>query len=399
MNHGEYWIFSMISYIAMKPKIHLLIIGVVCFVVWLLIWNATKQKRVKSTIQNTIPKILHNQEIQRHRITTKQPEINEMDKLATKFAETQDPLILVSLGDMWRKGAYPRLESDNSNALKYYELAAISADKQVREIATAKYIEASLDGIPENDDAGMQLYDINFDAIVETVNEAPIIREEPIIRDDPIFLDDKQNVHDHYMNKITQRNIDKLKELHTNSQPSKENLKDALYKDDDLSIEQKALIITAIDNFNDHDEQFGCSEEESLNLTYQHILNHENRDDLLHNLFLQLHDCYENGFMVCTTGKISRVVSIIGDLDDFDHARNIYYIKDELERLAHKTREQYLNNLTQEQRDSYNLGEDDQITENIKAAYINTIKEEYCTKLGVDYAIISPHVEANMLGF
>ncbi len=392
--------------------------------------RSTNYEVAKATVENKIPEIIHDQELIKQKVIDDEPEIKKINSLVDEYTITQNPFLLIEIGDIWRKGAYPRFKSDKSIAIRYYILAAGSNDKIAAEIASAKYIEASREDISEIDDVGQQLNDIYFQAVEAVTRDAtphlqnnyeldefetellidePIAEEAPIQQPRMIFLNDSQNVHDHFVNKMIKNNIDKLKQKYgaaldahlTNPIKIVEILKDNVYRDAEFDTYQKASIINVINAFSENNKQFECSELDALFLVYRYIIDQSNKNDLIHNLFLQLLDCYYNGFIVCTTGKISRVISVIGDLEGFEDARNIYYIKDELERLASKTRDEILHKLTPEQINDYNTGgaESDQITEEIKNKYRNIVQEEYCAKLGIDYNIISPHVEANMIGF
>lgn len=241
------------------------------------------------------------------------------------------------------------------------------------------------------------------------IPQIPMLAQAANDDDHMVFLNDEQNVHDHSMNKITRNNIDKLRAMYgdayhdhlRNPNNCKNALRDALLNNNDLDPHKKASVINVIDSFGDHQSQFECSELDSLFLANQYISNHPNKDDLYNNLFLQLQDCYQNGVISCTTGKISRVISVIGDLEGFENARNIYYIKDELERLASKVRTETLDSLPAEQVEAYNNGtdENDTVGEMMKKKYEEAVKDEYCDKLKIDYKIIEPFIETNMMGF
>ncbi len=410
----------------MGPQI---LIGIlIIFAIRIFIYFISKKrsiKNIKLNVEQTIPDVIQDQEIIQIKVIKEEPEIKKINSLVDKYLITQNPFLLIKIGDFWRKGVYPRIKADNAAAIKYYELAASSNNKIAAEIATTKYIEAIRENIPKIDNIGQQLNDIYFEAVEAATRAATpryqqfdiepnhiaeqIIEEAPIERPRMVFLNDGQNVHDHYLNKITKTNIDKLKEKYGEAleahleDPTRiiEILKDNLYRDSGFNTYQKAAINNVIISFSDQNKQFECSELDALFLVYRYIIDQSNKNDLFHNLFLQLMDCYYNGFVVCTTGKISRVISVVGDLEGFENARNIYYIKDELERLASRVRKDVLKTLTPEQVNDYNTGgnESDRITEEIKNKYRNVVQEEYCAKLGIDYNIILPHVEANMLGF
>jgi len=359
----------------------------------------------KLVINNLVPIIEQEQKIKQQDVVKAKPAVQYINKLMDDYRITRDPLVLVEIGDFYRKGMYSIMKSNNSEAIKFYKKAAASSNKQAADIAMGKYIEATIDTIPEIDDVGEELDEIPqiilLDMIQDDFDQEQIIPIAPVVpAEHEIFLNDLQNVHDHYMNKITQSNVDKLKEFVEidKSLQIKEILKNELYKESKLDDHKKATIITIIDSFSETNEQFGITEVECLQLVYTYIQTRKDKSDLIYNLFLQLLDCMENSFIICTTGKISRVVSVVGDLNEFENARNIYYIKGELEQLAGKVRDEVLSTLSKEQIDAYNNG-DNQITDLMKKTYMDRIQEEYCDKLHIDYKIIRPHVETNLAAF
>ena len=113
---------------------------------------------------------------------------------------------------------------------------------------------------------------------------------------------------------------------------------------------------------------------------------------------MQLIDCYHSGVIVCSTGKITRIISVVGDTDNFEDQRNIYYIKQELESLAFKVREDELKKMAPEEVDAYNNGSE-LLADRLKEKYIEAVKQEYCEKLGMLYKILSPMVKENLIGF
>ena len=382
-----------------------------------------KNKTSIEEVINTIPSVVNEFKEIESQTEIDQPEVQELNDLVSKYINNNDSGLLIQIGDIWRKGAYTRLHSDNETAIKYYELAASSENKEVAALASAKCAEAKKDNIQEVDDVGLRLSDIYYEAIQAANTARNTERHRPVnqelifpdvqfnqdtlelpIDDDipavaPLFLDDKQNVHDHYMNKITKHNLDKLKNTVKYSEDTFRLIKD-VNDDNKLSLKSKAAILNVIDSFstiNKH-KYFNCTEMESLNLVYLFIKEQPESKTLLHNLFLQLLDCYNFGAIVCSTGKISRVVSVVGDTIEFEDQRNIYYIKQELESLAFKVRDEELQQMSPEDVDAYNNGSEP-LADQLKSKYVDIVKAEYCEKLGIQYDIISPMVEANLIGF
>lgn len=388
-------------------------------IVWII--SGRSRQRSETAVRTLVPVVRQQQARSRVRVVDMDADQQRLEAMAKRYLDSTQATVLIEIGDFWRKGAYPRIQSNPERARDYYQLATQCGDAQVAAIARARLVETDCP-IAEVDDMGKRLADIHHDAIVAAAQAAELARQlrveermyqieerqpevghdmEPAAAPQPeppmLFLDDRQNVHDHYMNKITRNNLDRLVQMYgaAPTDGAKRIARECLYADSELSDEQKAAALIAIDAFGDS-RQFDLTEEQVLWLVLQHV----RRDrDLLHNLFLQLIDCNEDGFMVCTTGKISRVVSVVGDLPEFESPRNIYYIKAELETLAGKIRADVLAEITAEQRAAYESGDDDRITERMTDAYLQAVRAEYCDRLGVDFDILEPHLQANMLGF
>jgi len=403
-----------------QGRIFCVCIIAISLILILLVKKQYEYESMKISIDNIIPIIEYDRVIEQNEFIESKPQVNYVNELIEQYKISRDPSILITIGDFYRKGMYSIMSSDNSKAIKYYERAAMSDNKHVAEIARGKYAEATIDTIPKIDDIGDELNELETDTLflfndndgyqnqqMVNIRELPIDNVEFVNRmeivDAPnqIFLNDLQNVHDHYMNKITQANINKLKAFDNALDPSiKNTLTDDLYKDSILSINDKAIIISVLNAFDNNNKQFDCTEVECLQLVYAYIRMRDDMDDLLHNLFLQLLDCMEHHIIVCTTGKISRIISVVSYLDDFEDAKNIYYIKLELEQLASRVREDILASLTPDQVNAYNNNLDcEDIIMSMQQTYRDHVKNEYCDKLGVNYSIIRPHVEANLAVF
>jgi hypothetical protein len=379
----------------------IILIAVLCVV----IYNAAREHHydvIEQKMDDLLPDVEYEQAVKYKKVVEEQPHVRIIDELMDEYRRTRDPEILLKIGDFYRKGMYSIMKSDNAQAIRYYEIAAKSRNKQVAEIAQGKYMEAAIDAIPEEDDIGEVLDEIPADVLYAALTDDVPVVEPIVVPDTPIFLNDMQNVHDHYMNKITASNVKKLKEMNNQLNPDiKSVLIRKLAEDDELDINDKASIKHVLNQFSSDNKQFDISEIESLQLVNAYIDNSDNKKDMIHNLFLQLKDCAENGTTVCTTGKISRVMSVVGDTEEFETPRNIYYIKQELEQLAAKVRDDVLANLSEEDVKKYNESSPDSepIVENMKKIYQDKVKEEYYDKLHIEPNIVKPHVNANLLMF
>ena len=104
--------------------------------------------------------------------------------------------------------------------------------------------------------------------------------------------------------------------------------------------------------------------------------------------------------MICTTGKISHIVSIMDGIDsDFNSIKPIYIIKDEIKNLANNIRKKIMDNASKEEVNNYINNINDILYEKMKNEFILQVNEIYCNKLGFNKNIINPIIEEYILGF
>ncbi len=410
----------------------ILLLLLLCIITYYFIYRKhSKEKKIVELISYA-PVLKKKYSKIRNNLAESEPEILELEKLIDDFKISKNYNNIIKIGDFYRKGAYPRWRPNKVIAKKCYELVEHSSlDENLSTIAMCKYIEIMNCNIDHFDISGLEIPESYYHKIEELVNENDIQTyqyNEIMFRDENhivpnvintfdnninqdivnnldnetinVFNNDLQNVHDHYLINITKTNIDKLKNNYKfDDCDIHQILTDALYRDNALSVDQRFKINEVLNTFNNkHHVSFGISEDDSLKYIYKFICSKSNKSDLLHNLLLQLEDCYENGIVVCPTGKISRVLSLASDSEEFDSNRNIYYIKDELESLASKVREDEIKKLTDAELLLYNNG-DGAIADKMKQVYIDLVKEEYCNKLNINYDIVKPFIDINVTGF
>lgn len=325
------------------------------------------------------------------------PEIKELRTHLQEFeADNGRWDILITVGDIYRKGAFPRFLPNEQLAMQIYKVAATSPDKQVSGLGQSKFMECWYDSIKAEDKAGVHLPTIYGETLCELAEVAILstpwyLFEKPktqpeeeleilIIDTPPVitYRSDAQNVHDHSVTHITKHNIDKIKV----SSPMKDeaSIRDAILNQDlPATVKEDALHV--LDNLTDHTHStFEISERDALSTVWDTISNTQDpqvQANLKETLTKQLACAVENGHIVCSSGKITRIMSTLEGTDTYEPVRPTWALREELGALAVKTRD--------ENKD--------------KQEFAKKAREEYIDKLGMSESIIGPLINEYEAGF
>jgi hypothetical protein len=214
-------------------------------------------------------------------------------------------------------------------------------------------------------------------------------RRNPIVH---VYKNDLQNVHDHSVTNIIKKNVENLKKS-TDNKPLKDNItqeqdvegnvQDVVLKSiiehPEISESVKGSAMMVLNNLNDKDKHgtFDVTETEALQLVWNKINNQSDsnkKSNMIEILAKQLDSGIENGHIVCSSGKISRIIGTLDGIDDdMVASRPIWAIRDEIATLASKIRDGHYSNPQNEfQQQAYKL-------------YINDLK--------LDINIINPIIE------
>jgi len=149
-------------------------------------------------------------------------------------------------------------------------------------------------------------------------------------------------------------------------------------------------------------ESIGKSETDTLRLVWERIQQEKNdtlRTNLTETLIKQLASAVEHGHVVCSTGKVTRIMSTLETIDDMVTAKPMWAIREEIATLAVKTREDFLAKLSKEQRETYDKGGASEYDDKMKSKFAADAKALYCSDLGMSESIIGPVIEQMSEGF
>jgi hypothetical protein len=183
------------------------------------------------------------------------PELKKLNQLLLEFERERTWDNIIAIGDIYKKGAYPRFKNNNNMAIECYKIAAMCPEGKIAGLAQVKYIEAvsceqinEIDNIGENFPIyfGKEACKIALDVInstpynsfskpthhtfklptntiqpyqtthlINTTNTTPYANFTRITQQrnpyDHTYKNDAQNVHDHGVSNILKSNINILK--------------------------------------------------------------------------------------------------------------------------------------------------------------------------------------------
>ena len=390
--------------------------------------NPTKKWHKKPSWQETSNKIesdtgiLQSRQEEKQEIIEIQPEIQRLQQLVNEFAVNNAKWDnIIAVGDIYRKGAFPRFIPNEDMALRCYKLAAMCPDGMTAGIAQSKYIETRDEPINDVDKKGVPFpteYGNHICLLVESAiistpyhmfekpkrikDENYFFHSSPALpkvsrtfsqvvqsaaRKNPAYRSDAQNVHDHGITSVTNHNILKLKET-TNTRGMYNDVTEQVRHnilEGEVSENTKLDALNVLDNLKDHvHSTFNVSEKDALAMVWDRINKQpsaEIKRNLKDTLITQLASGMEKGHVVCSSGKITRILSTLDGVENEQTARPMWVIKDEFANLASKIRDKY---------SDLKLMQD---------AFTKEVNTEYVEKLGMSTKIIQPLIDEYLVGF
>lgn len=345
-------------------------------------------------------------------VMKKEPAVLQtMRDIRESFVSRGEWPALLQLGDVYRRGSYPTHTPDPDVALRIYKVACGSPDPATAGAAQLKYIECRVDAIASEDIAGDPLpIDIANECIAVASRRiaispstarphAPQVPVQPTYV--PVEIDvwathgadlvttvpggplaivsDTQNVHDHA---VTRGMHKALREMASRGDASEDVTMCIL--ESDASPAAKADALAVLDTLGTAQHStLGTSEREALDKVWSRIRNLP--DEAARNaekiLVAQLASGVERGHVVCSTGKIARIVSTLDGLVDEPAIKPMWAIREEIGSLAARVRDTH--------------GDDD----TGKSEFKRRAAELYVDELGMSADLVGNIVDAYAVGF
>lgn len=271
-------------------------------------------------------------------------EISRLETLSRAFQRNPEAHwhLLLEIGDIYRKGAFPRYVPDVPAAMACYRCAAQGSDKRVASEAQMRCAEVFAHPMALEDRSMGQALPASFAEAacrIARVMERPkvpppaparIVRE-PAVR----IASDAQNVHDHAVIQATKKNLDTLGEAQGDVRDA---VRSALLESPTIDADDVLDALTVLDTLGDTAHStLGVSELGALNRVWARV---KGNPDHVAVLGKQLASAVEHGHVVCSTGKIARMTSTLDGLDDtVERTRPLWAVKEELGTLAARIRD------------------------------------------------------------
>lgn len=434
-----------------------LIIVSIIFIILYFYYKIDKETKIKNRIQNRIKnkieydnniEIIKDIKCEEQRIRREDPyEILYLNNLIKEFETNNNWQNIIKIGNIYAKGSYPIFLPNKYLGLKCFQMAMKCPDKKIANQAYIEYIGNKYNIIDDIDKNGIELPTIYFDIISNLVkiklyehkydyiskpnnnmintiiinndninndnneninqNNNENINEDNIeIIDDNIeYNNDLQNVHDHAVNKIIISNINKMRERYNIDNMTDNFINTEIYnnifEDELLNTNNRYDAITTLESLSRiRHNYFNISELDMLKLIYLYIYEKNNKTDLFHILNIELANCVENGHVVCSTGKISRIISIIDGLDnEYNTIKPLNIIKNEIYNLSNRIREKVINEATEDEKMRYNNSTDEVLINRMIEELNNEVDRIYVHDLQMNKEMLIDIINECKLGF
>lgn len=378
------------------------------------------------------------------------PEIQMLDALVENFERTHEWDLVLRVGDMYARGCFPKYSPDDFSALKIYMAASKCPDPIVSCEALSRYVHLRRNPLSAEDRKGTpfpldtsrrlvlciesHLKDLPLSHYMRkrsprdtttgriTVSRVPGVgardpRPPTTINNletyTPTYALDSQNVHDHGVSTSIRQNIKAvLAEIGPEESGFTHDrqdviesvmkvLRDTGMEEGDLNKAFRVIVSLVPDKIS----SVGCSQMDVLNATFKKISKVQDpkvRNNLFESLGKNLASGVERGHVVCSTGKIGRIIAtlegveheVLGpDGSKFQKSVPVDVVRTEISNLASKIRTDVLSEASSKQVEDYNKFPNSNLSEIMDSRFRNEVKKVYVDGLHLSEKVLDPIVE------
>lgn len=209
---------------------------------------------------------------------------------------------------------------------------------------------------------------------------------------------DSQNVHDHSISQTTRQNAAQIVEEGADYDSIElvdcimDRLRESKLSDKEIADAFRVLVSLVTDKI----ESIGCSQLDVLNAVMNKIDGVKDgvvKKNLFETLGKNLASGVEREHVVCSTGKIARIVSTLeGTGLVKNKAVPIEVVRREIGQLASKVRDDVLQEASAEDVDVYNTGGPSNLSVKMKKGFRDEIESVYVEGIGLSPKVLEPMV-------
>ena len=207
------------------------------------------------------------------------------------------------------------------------------------------------------------------------------------------YRNDPQNTHDSSVVNTIKRSYDRIKSTTViTSDPyfTISEIKEEINKNPVISKEKKENAMKTLESIERNSNLVSYINEKEiniLNLIWNRIKmkNGMNYQNAVENLINNLADSVEYGNVVCTSGRVNRVIDSLNGIDSEVEIKPDWAINSEMMSKAAAVRNEMENVLTKEEKDAINSIEPSKVQERICEDFSRKLKAEIRNRLSMDY--------------
>ena len=293
---------------------------------------------------------------------------------------------VIEIAELYAYGLHPNIPPEKIIAGRIFKYICYCEEFSQRSKDYAKYVLHNITPLMYDDIDRIQykysqllptniielISNVKPNTLVPTEQHAPLVivndtDTNTIVVVTPVIVNDSQNVHDSQLQNAAKKNIDTLSmgddtdHIDIIKTIYKTHPKLATIDKDNISI-----VLNSINDKNVH-SKYGKTEMQILNAIWNRInsnVNNTHKEELVLALADQLASAVEHGTVVCSTGKIMRIISSLEAIDqgnDITPLKPKWAIDREIAEAAIKVKNTVLSSRPRHIVDAYNSGEDDEL--------------------------------------
>lgn len=381
-------------------------------------WHVEEQAKRDAEYTHAVVALLHAQvdaRLQEERLAAEAEVPEIICRLQTVLSREFSWRTLLDVGHIYKTGAFPSFAPNPEMAERLFRAAAGCPDPDVAGIGQAKFMEVRAEPLAREDIQGQQLPTQYGQTLLDQTSRMLLCKTSSAKPKAAVFIAapervlspplDLQNVHDHGVMSAMRKSIEKLPSASCATSDPVASLEAVVARNEDMTDEDKAKALHFIDSLSgEKHSSLGISERDALHSVWSRIesmSDQRTKDNATETLAKQLASGVERGHVVCSTGKIARMVGALDGIvvDDHHMAKPLWALKDEMSTLAAKIRHDVLQSVPPSVAMQYDDGKAPEVEATMRRTFLESAEKEYCGKLGMQRGVVHPLIEQVSEGF